>query len=82
MQHAHSKQEITKDEVLGHIHKMQFQDFWKKEICPPAFILDAIEIWYKIPLTGTPPAARFRHDQSARIRENKALLDDDIRMLG
>ena len=81
VQHALSKQEITKDGVPGHIHEMQFRDFWKKELCPPAFILDAIENGYKIPLTGIPPAARFRHNRSARIKENKEFLDNDIRML-
>ena len=81
VQHALSKQEITKDGVPGHIHELQFRDFWKKELRPPAFILDAIENGYKIPLTGSPPAARFRHNRSARIKENKTFLDDDIRML-
>ena len=81
VQHALSKQEITKDGVPGHIHELQFRDFWKKELCPPAFILDAIENGYKIPLTASPPAARFRHNRSARIKENKTFLDDDIRLL-
>ena len=27
------------------------------------------------------PAARFRHNRSARMKENKAFLDEDIRML-
>ena len=81
VQHALSKQDITKDGVPGRIHDMQFRDFWRNELCPPAFVMEAIENGYKIPLTASPPAARFRHNRSARIRENKAFLDDDIRML-
>ena len=81
VQHALSKQEISKDGVPGHIHGMEFRDFWRHELAPPAFILDAVENGYKIPLMQNPPPARFRHNKSARIKENKKFLDEDIRSL-
>ena len=38
----------------GHFHGLQFRDFWREELKPPAFIMDAVENGYKIPLTQRP----------------------------
>ena len=76
-----SKQEVSKEGVPGHIHGLQFRDFWRKDLKPTAFVMDAVENGYKIPLTQRPPAARFRHNKSARKKGNKSFLDEDIRSL-
>ena len=81
MQHALGKQEVTKDGVPGRIHDSKFRDFWKSELKPPAFIMDAIENGYEIPFLEEPPAAFFPHNKSARAKENKKFLDEDIRSL-
>ena len=51
------------------------------ELQPPAMIRDAIENGYEIPLLEEPPEASFRHNKSARLKENKEFLDEDIRSL-
>ena len=81
VQHALSKQEISKEGVPGHIHGLEFRDFWRHELKPPAFVMDEVENGYEMPLMDRPPEARFRHNKSARDKENQKFLDDDIRSL-
>ena len=50
-------------------------------MAPPSFIMDAIENGYKVPFTKEPPSAHFGHNKSARMKENRSFLDEDIRAL-
>lgn len=81
IQHALGKQLATKDDVPGRIHALQFRKFWKDELQPLTFVMDAIENGYTIPFWKEPPDATFKHNRSARDPENKAFLDEDIRSL-
>ena len=48
---------------------------------PSGMVKDAIVNGYEIPLISEPEAAHFPHNKSAREKENKQFLDEDIRSL-
>ena len=64
--------------VPGRIHRREFREFWEKELMAPQYILDMLEMGYKLPLTQWPPKSVLPNNGSALRPENRPVVDESL----